>query len=110
MQQSLHSVKCASLALSACPVHCCKQVLETLRSLGSPVTAPEAQVWAALSLITEIRHRAVLVRLLHLGGTLASCQRAALAHSRAALARLQLTPQQRRSADDAEARLRALEL
>ena len=71
---------------------------------------PGTQVWAALSLITEIRHRAVLVRLLHLGGTLASCQRAALAHSRAALARLPLTPQQRRSADDAEARLRALEL
>ena len=68
------------------------------------------QVWCSLSTITEIRHRAVLVRLLHLGGTLASCQQAALAHSRAALAQLQLTTQQRRSAEDAEARLQALEL
>ncbi|KAK9819175.1 hypothetical protein WJX81_006362 [Elliptochloris bilobata] len=68
------------------------------------------QVWGALSTITEIRHRTVLLRLLHLGGTLASCQRTALAHSRASLAALQLTAQQARSARDAEARLQALEL
>ncbi len=68
------------------------------------------QVWCALSTITELRHRALLVHLLHLGGTLASCQRAALAHSRAALAQLRLTAQQARAAEAAEARIRALEL
>ncbi|PSC69139.1 spindle assembly abnormal 6-like protein [Micractinium conductrix] len=35
------------------------------------------QIWASLCLLTEVKHRVVRLRLLHLTGTVASCQRAA---------------------------------
>ena len=45
-------------------------------------------VWAALTLLTHLRGRAVLLRLLHQGGTLASVRRGALECCEAAKPRL----------------------
>jgi hypothetical protein len=66
------------------------------------------QIWCSLSLITEIRHRVVLLRLLHLTGSVPSCQRAiAVAHG-AATAGRRLTQQQARLAEEANAKLSAM--
>lgn len=66
------------------------------------------QVWASLCLLTELRHRVVLVRLLHLTGTVAACQRAARICHAAATAGRRLPAQQARLAEEAEARLAAM--
>ena len=69
------------------------------------------QVWCSLSLITEIRHRVLLLRLLHLTGTVAACQRASLVAHAAALAapgRGRLTPLQIRLAEEANAKLEVM--
>lgn len=67
-----------------------------------------SQVWASLCLLTEVRHRAVLLRLLRLTGTVAACQKAARAAHAAATAGRRLPAQQARAAEDAEARLAAM--
>ncbi|KAL4433886.1 hypothetical protein ABPG75_000327 [Micractinium tetrahymenae] len=66
------------------------------------------QVWVSLCLLTEVRHRAVLLRLLHLTGTVAACQKAARVAHVAAIAGRRLPAQQARAADEAEARLAAM--
>ena len=71
-------------------------------------TSPLAQVWCSLSFLTEIRHRVLLLRLLHLTGSVPSCQRAiSCAHS-AATAGRRLTQQQARLAEEAHAKLAAM--
>lgn len=66
------------------------------------------QVWASLCLLTELRHRAVRLRLLRLTGTVASCQAAARVAHAAATAGRRLPVQQARAAEEAEARLAAM--
>ena len=68
------------------------------------------QIWAALTLLTEIRHRVVAIRMLNLTGTLAKCQEAtATAHAAATQGR-RLTPAQAKLADEAAERLARLEV
>ncbi|KAL4419534.1 hypothetical protein ABPG77_005765 [Micractinium sp. CCAP 211/92] len=66
------------------------------------------QVWATLCLLTEVHHRAVLLRLLRLTGTVAACQKATRVAHAAATAGRRLPAQQARAAEDAEARLAAM--
>lgn len=66
---------------------------------------PDTQVWGSLSFITEIRHRVVLLRLLHLTGTVAACQQAALAYHATASAGRRLPPVLAKLAEEANARL-----
>mmetsp|Transcript_9888 Transcript_9888/g.32075 ORF Transcript_9888/g.32075 Transcript_9888/m.32075 type:complete len:150 (-) Transcript_9888:68-517(-) len=47
------------------------------------------EVWGAATLVTEVRGRVAALRVLHVGGTLRSCQAAALKHDLAALTALQ---------------------
>jgi hypothetical protein len=63
-----------------------------------------------MTLLTTIRYRTVLLRLLHHGGTLASCQKAAIEHSKAVLDRMHLTQSQQKLATDAEQKLQAMEV
>eukprot|EP00047_Mylnosiga_fluctuans_P006566 m.247752 g.247752 ORF g.247752 m.247752 type:complete len:142 (+) comp15486_c0_seq1:18-443(+) len=44
-----------------------------------------ALLWSALTLITSIKKRSCIFNLLHLGGTIRSCQRFLLAHNKAQL-------------------------
>lgn len=71
---------------------------------------PSLQVWAALTLMTEIRHRVVAVRMLHLTGTVTSCQEAAERCHAAEVVDRRLTPQQAKLADEAAERLKRLEV
>lgn len=66
---------------------------------------PHTQVWGSLSFITEIRHRVVLLRLLHLTGTVAACQQAALAYHATAAAGRRLPPMLAKLAEEANTRL-----
>lgn len=65
-------------------------------------------MWCSLCLITSIKHRVVAPRLLHLTGTVASCQRAAEVCHGAATAGRRLTQQQAKAAEEAAARLAAM--
>ena len=67
-----------------------------------------AQVWGSLCFITEIRHRVVLLRLLHLTGTVAACQQAALACHGAVTAGRRLPPALAKLGEEANARLGAM--
>ena len=68
------------------------------------------QVLASMTSITTIRHRAVLLHLLHNGGTLASCQRAAIQHDTAALTLLRLSHAQQEMAAERQQKLRSMEM
>lgn len=68
------------------------------------------QVWCALSMINDISNRRVMLHFLHLGGTLRTCQQAAVDYNRRLLEGLQLTQQQNKSLLQAEAKLSSLEL
>ena len=48
------------------------------------------------------------MRMIHNGGTLASCQRAAIAHDKAALQQIKLSSAQNRIASEAGTKLQAL--
>jgi hypothetical protein len=63
-----------------------------------------------MTTITSIRHRAVLICLLQNGGTLASCQRAAIAHDAAALQQLRLSPAQQGMVAERQQKLQSMEL
>jgi hypothetical protein len=63
-----------------------------------------------MTTITTFRYRTVMMHLLHNGGTLASCQRAAIDHNRAVLQNMRLTQAQQKLANEAEEKLQALEL
>ncbi|KAK9915984.1 hypothetical protein WJX75_006970 [Coccomyxa subellipsoidea] len=67
-------------------------------------------VLASMTTITTFRYRTVMMHLLHNGGTLASCQRAAIDHNRAVLQNMRLTQAQQKLANEAEEKLQALEL
>ena len=51
------------------------------------------QIWCAVTMLTSIKNRVVLPRLLHLTGTVASCRRAAQQLNAARTARAKLTGQ-----------------
>jgi hypothetical protein len=53
------------------------------------------QVWCAATLITDIRHRVVSLRMLDITGTLRCCKKAAASFNAAVLAERHLTPQAR---------------
>ena len=63
-----------------------------------------------MAAVTSIMHRTVLVRMLHNGGTLASCQRAAVQHDTAVLAAMQLSQAQSAVAAERRDRLQSMEL
>ena len=81
------------------PCCCCAQMLVI-----------RLQVLASIATINNIKYRTVLLRMLHNGGTLASCQRAAIARDKAVLQHLKLNTAQARLASEAENRLRGLGL
>ena len=68
------------------------------------------QVWCAISLISTIRHRIVLIRLLHLGATTRCTLYAAQQAHSTILQTLQLTSQQQKACKESEEKLRSLEL
>ena len=68
------------------------------------------QVLASIATINSIKYRTVLFRVVHNGGTLASCQTAAIARDKAVLQHLKLNTAQTRLALEAESRLRGLGL
>lgn len=65
---------------------------------------------ASIATISSIKYRAVALRMVHNGGTLASCQRAAIAHDKATLQQMKLSHAQARLALEAENKLQALTL
>lgn len=77
-------------------------------SVPSPRPLPPRQVWCALTLITEIRHRVVALRLLRLTGTVAPCRDAALAWHAALTAGRRLSAAQAKLAEEANGRLGAM--
>ncbi len=68
------------------------------------------QVLASIACISSIKYRTVLIKMVHNGGTLASCQRAAIAHDKAALQQMKLSGAQTRVASEAGIKLQALGL
>ena len=68
------------------------------------------QVLASIASISSIKYRTVLMRMIHNGGTLASCQRAAIAHDQTALQEMNLSKAQTRIASEARTKLQALGL
>jgi hypothetical protein len=62
-------------------------------------------VWCALTLLTEIRHRVVMLRMLHLTGAVASAREVAQRCAAAALAPMQLKRQHAALAEAAADRL-----
>lgn len=62
-------------------------------------------MWCSLTVITEIKHRVVALRMLRLAGTVASCQRAVGVCHAAATQGRRLTQQQAKAAEEAGARL-----
>ncbi|BDA44025.1 probable ribonuclease P/MRP protein subunit POP5 [Coccomyxa sp. Obi] len=68
------------------------------------------EVLASMTTITTFRYRTVMMHLLHNGGTLASCQRAAIEHNRAILQNMRLTQSQQKLASEAEERFQAMEI
>lgn len=68
------------------------------------------QVWCALSLISSIRHRTVLIRLLHLKGTTRTALRAAELAESLKLQVLQPTTAQLKVCQEMEEKLKTLEL
>ena len=63
-----------------------------------------------MTTITTLRFRSVLLRVLHVGGTLASCQRSAIEYNKRKLQSLKLNKTQQKVAVDAEQKLQALDL
>ncbi len=63
-----------------------------------------------MTTITTFRYRTVMMHLLHNGGTLASCQRAAIEHNKTILQHMRLTQGQQKLASEAEERLQAMEI
>ncbi|KAA6422819.1 hypothetical protein WJX79_002499 [Trebouxia sp. C0005] len=68
------------------------------------------QVWCALSMINEISSKRAMLHFLHLGGTLKSCQQAAIDYNKRLLDGLRLSQQQSKAIQHAEAKLSNLEL
>ena len=68
------------------------------------------QVLASIACISNIKYRAVLMRMIHNGGTLAACQKAAIAHEKSALQQRRLSHAQIRVATEAGNKLQALGL
>lgn len=68
------------------------------------------QVLMCMATITSIKHRTVLIRMLHNGGTLASCQRAAAKHDAAVLEGMQRNQAQAALAAERHDRLQSMEL
>eukprot|EP01125_Pyxidicula_operculata_P011338 TRINITY_DN371_c0_g2_i2.p1 TRINITY_DN371_c0_g2~~TRINITY_DN371_c0_g2_i2.p1 ORF type:complete len:165 (+),score=32.26 TRINITY_DN371_c0_g2_i2:713-1207(+) len=52
-------------------------------SSSSSSLAPYSIVWSSLTLITKIREAPVLIRVLHVGGTIRSCQKVAVSYNKA---------------------------
>jgi hypothetical protein len=67
------------------------------------------QIWLALTFITEIKNRVVMVRLLRLTGVLRCCLEAARAADAAALAARKLGRAELAAAEQARARLELIE-
>lgn len=70
----------------------------------------QSQLWAAVTLVTEVRHRVLAIRMLHLTGTVAKCQEAAEAAHAAATEGRRLTPAQAKLSEEAAQRLARLEV
>lgn len=68
------------------------------------------QVWCALSMISEINNRRVMLHFLHLGGTLKTCQQATIGYNKHLLQDAHLTQQQSKLLQQAESKLSNLEL
>lgn len=68
------------------------------------------QVWCAVSMITEISNKRAMVHFLHLGGTMKTCQQAAINYNKRLLEGLRLTHQQNKALLQAEEKLANLEL
>ncbi len=79
-------------------------------ALLTSLMPPFMQVLASMTTITTFRYRTVMMHLVHNGGTLASCQRAAIEHNRAILQHMRLTQGQQKLASEAEERLQAMEI
>jgi hypothetical protein len=67
------------------------------------------QIWCAITLVTEIRHRVVMARLLHLTGTVASAREVAIGCNAAALAPMQLKRTQLALVEQANERLEQMD-
>jgi hypothetical protein len=68
------------------------------------------QVLTSIATISSIKYRTVAIIMIHNGGTLASSQKAALAHDKAILQQMKLSHAQARLALEADNKLRALGL
>jgi len=78
--------------------------------MQAPITMQLAvQVWCALTLITEIRHRVMMIRMLRVTGTLALCKESAAAANAAALQAMQPTKAQAALLEQAQDRLEQME-
>ena len=79
-----------------------------------PVTSPppafSTQVWAALTLVTDIRNAVVTIRLLHLTGTAAACKALTQQCDDRGLQGLKLTRPQAQAVEDAKERLSHMEV
>ena len=63
-----------------------------------------------MATITSVKHRTVLIQMLHNGGTMASCQQAAMAHDIATLKGMQLSQAQHAVWAERQRRLHSMEL
>ena len=63
-----------------------------------------------MTLMTSIRRKAMMTRLLHVGGTIKSCRRAALKHHNSRLQQMSLNDQQRSLGEAAKTKLMAMDL
>ena len=68
------------------------------------------QVLASIVCISSIKYRTVIISMSQNGGTLASCQRAAIARDKAALQQMKLSIAQTRIASEAGNKLQSLGL
>jgi RNase P/RNase MRP subunit POP5 len=68
------------------------------------------KIWCSLTLLTEIRHRVVAIRLLHLTGRMESCKEAGKLCENAAIKGLRLSEKQMKLHSEAVERLELMEL
>lgn len=68
------------------------------------------QVWAAMTMVTDINHRAVLLRLLHLSGTIGCCKEMAMKLNSLLVERSKLGRHQAGQAAALQQRITSLEL
>lgn len=89
-------VKCYNPYTRLCVVRCSKE--------------QHQQVWCSISMLTTIRRRTVACQLIHLSGTVQSCRAKAVEYNKILMAQTHLGPKQQVAAEQAAAKLAALEI